>query len=608
MGDINQDIHNLTKEKVPLIVEKIAQIGLNFIPSTYNNLDRIYDFQKSHTNFKTKITKYLKTKIPSFNSNNKTYKTIQKQLSKNLLKYDEECNVRKNKPNLKYNDFIKIKELKNTHNDKILIPTDKNLGPAWIEKTKFHNLTIAFLQKNNNLFKKINTQNETITNEINKNWKHFIKNESMHTIPKQVIINQTIVINENKWTYPKLEPLLKIHKKELGVRPLIRYVNYISTPFAKYLSNIFNDTLNLLQNKYNTPTVINNSQSIIINIENKKLNDDFTFITADISNMYTSLKLNDIKTQLTQSLSMAGYNHIFIELILQILNMCQTYSYFMFENELWQQINGLLMGINYAPGCANLVLWVYEFNNKILWDKCLWFFRYIDDVQFAIIKKQKHNHDITFNNIQKMLNQIYPSYLSFEFEINNEQTNFLDLTMTKIQCNNNNNENKNKNDSKNVYNIKFSLYEKPNNKHNYVYYNSNHPKHIKDNIIYNMLLRAVVRCSDINDYQTYKQKLFNNLLKRGFSPYIIRKAKKPSYFQRNIILNKLKHNINDKNNNDKQSNKIYFLRKYSNIYDNSKYFYKYIEPIVDQINKTYKIKLEVVIAYKLQRKIISFLK
>ena len=173
--------------------------------------------------------------------------------------------------------------------------------------------------------------------------------------------------------------------------------------------------------------------------------------------------------------------------------MCQEDLYFVYDKKLFRQINGLGMGTNYSPSASNLTLWVIEFNNQMIIKRCIFFARYIDDI-FVIIY-EKHIKILNFK-------QIYPQYLEFDTKMDENTCNFLDLTI-KITKN------------KQTYDINTELYEKELGSTQYIHSQSNHPEFIKNNILYGMLYRAILRFSNENQFEAYKRKLYDKMLSRG---------------------------------------------------------------------------------------------
>ena len=106
--------------------------------------------------------------------------------------------------------------------------------------------------------------------------------------------------------------------------------------------------------------------------------------------------------------------------------------------------------------------------------------RYIDDIFFIWTHGEKSlkNFMMEFNNFNPNIN--------FTYEFSEASINFLDLNVKfssgKLQT---------------------SLYVKPTDCHQYLHFQSSHPKHTKKSIVYSQTLRVSRACSQEEDYKNY---------------------------------------------------------------------------------------------------------
>ena len=131
-------------------------------------------------------------------------------------------------------------------------------------------------------------------------------------------------------------------------------------------------------------------------------------------------------------------------------------------------------------------------------------FRYIDDIFFIWTHGEQRlkNFMMEFNNCN--------CNIKFTYEFSEPSINFLDL------------------------NVKFSngtlqtsLYEKPTDCHQYLHFQSSHPKR-KKSILYSQTLRASRACSEEEDYRNYCYQMRLWFLKRSYPEHLIEKKKKKS--------------------------------------------------------------------------------
>lgn len=97
------------------------------------------------------------------------------------------------------------------------------------------------------------------------------------------------------------------------------------------------------------------------------------------------------------------------------------------------------------------------------------------------------------------------------------------------------------NDNYDNFVIHHNLYEKPQNKKNYLHFKSNHTLKMKQSIIISQLYRSAVLNSSSSYHESFKIKLFNHIIKyRNYTPYIIRKTSKSKWIYRNSYLKKMR--------------------------------------------------------------------
>ena len=94
--------------------------------------------------------------------------------------------------------------------------------------------------------------------------------------------------------------------------------------------------------------------------------------------------------------------------------------------------------------------------------------------------------------------------IKFTYEFSEESINFLDI------------------------NVKFSsgklqnsLYVKPTDYHQYLHFESSHPKHTKKSIVYSQNLRVIRTCSQEEDYNNYCNQMKSCFLKRSYPEHLI---------------------------------------------------------------------------------------
>ena len=162
------------------------------------------------------------------------------------------------------------------------------------------------------------------------------------------------------------------------------------------------------------------------------------------------------------------------------------------------------MGTKAAPGFANCFMG--DFEEQYVYPHStqpLKYLRFLDDI-FLI---WQHGRESLEAFVQHM-NTRMPS-IKFTMEASESQVNFLDTT---VRIN------------KTTNKIETDLYCKPTDSHNYLLYNSAHPKNCKQSIPYSQFLRIRRICSLTTDYDRHIVTLSSHFIRRGYPLDLLEKA------------------------------------------------------------------------------------
>ncbi|XP_044753737.1 uncharacterized protein LOC123313092 [Coccinella septempunctata] len=154
---------------------------------------------------------------------------------------------------------------------------------------------------------------------------------------------------------PKIYGLPKLHKPNIPLRPII---SYTQTPFyklSKYLASGLSNVIN------KNPFYTKNSYELKQELDTLYVPDDQKLFSIDAVSLYTN-----IPTQLVPQILEEKWHLIekytdlpkteFIEAVQLTLGTC----YFQYEDEFYQQIDGVAMGSPVAGAVAQLVLEYFE--------------------------------------------------------------------------------------------------------------------------------------------------------------------------------------------------------------------------------------------------------
>ena len=195
------------------------------------------------------------------------------------------------------------------------------------------------------------------------------------------------------------------------------------------------------------------------------------------------------------------------ESILEGLDLCTQNNYFEFEKQVYKQTSGVGTGVKLAPPYACLAMGEYEnklFSSEIdeekqLLEMIILWKRFIDDV-FMLFSGSKADCD----KLANWCNNIMPGVIKLKCNFSETNLEFLDLRIMIV-------------DGK----LETELFVKPTNLQLFLDYESNHPTHCKDAIIYSQALRVIERCSLPGSAESHLESLRGKFLSRKYPENIV---------------------------------------------------------------------------------------
>jgi hypothetical protein len=246
------------------------------------------------------------------------------------------------------------------------------------------------------------------------------------------------------------------------------------------------------------------------------LHQDTILCTLDVADLYTMIPQTDGVLTIRKMLDLLEIKELSgltTETIIRLSRFVMTNNYFYYDGQYYHQIRGGAMGSPLTLTIANCYMFFFERAiYKQIKNSGGLYLRYIDDI-FIIINWPK----------QHLLKQI-ERWIAFDLNIKLKaqqglKMNFLDVAMENVNGQ-----------------LFTKVYHKPSYEPYYLPFNSVHPMHIKKNIPFTMLYRAIKYCSTFQTYLDEREKLRMALLLNKYPGDFINKQ-----FSR--VLNKL--NINE---------------------------------------------------------------
>ena len=297
------------------------------------------------------------------------------------------------------------------------------------------------------------------TERINKNFNSKVKALLKHNPD---ILRLVFTINP---TLPYMYGLVKTHKPEKPLRPIISFVASVTYKLSKWLTAKLSPLVGTISNSF-----IKNSSDLVNKLRTHHGN--YKLISFDVNSLFTKVPVPDLLDFLKDKISRLDLP-VNPDVFIQLLELCVLDNCFKVNGLFYKQTFGFAMGNPLSPVLSNIYMEFFEVH--ILPTICdfeiIWY-RYVDDV---ICLWPSDRDPMLF--LQE-LNDLVPS-IKFKIEIeNNNALPFLDTLVTRTHD----------------QQLKFKVYRKPTAVESYVHYFSNHDVSIKRSVFISMFLRALRIC------------------------------------------------------------------------------------------------------------------
>ena len=295
--------------------------------------------------------------------------------------------------------------------------------------------------------------------------------------------------------------LPKIHKNDFATkfqfRPIFAAYNSPCYKISKFLVRHLS---RFAVNNY----TIDNSTTFVNQLSEIPYNSNVFMASYDVTNLYTNVPLVETINIILDTIfidNLRSFIGLSREFLKTLLELAVTNSFFIFNNQLYKQSDGLGMGLPLAPCFANIFMSHYE---KKFLNNCpdefapIFYRRYVDDT-FVLFSKQDH--------AKLFLNYINKQHANLCFTMEQESNNslsFLDVLITKT-CNS----------------FSTSVYRKPTNSSLTTSFFSFCSYKFKINSISTLLSRAYNVSSSYQLLHTEFQYIINLFFKNGFAKQLI---------------------------------------------------------------------------------------
>jgi hypothetical protein len=270
------------------------------------------------------------------------------------------------------------------------------------------------------------------------------------------------VENPNDWLDENGYPLRGIISgRGAPTERLASFVDYFLQPGMEGLPSCLQDTKHTLH-------ILEENDEVSL--------DGVALVTLDVESMYNNMS-QDLARGACKDFLDGGRNgdpetvKVKTESILAALDLCLKNNFFEFNEQIYQQTEGVGTGIKLAPPYACLGMGKFEktafSSNFELLDRVLLWKRFIDDI-LMLFQGSKQDCE----KFVEWLNSLLPGVIKFKFEFSTKMVEFLDLQILI--------ENKK---------LETNLFIKPSNQQLSLDFLSNHPKPCKEGVVFGLALQ-----------------------------------------------------------------------------------------------------------------------
>ena len=176
-------------------------------------------------------------------------------------------------------------------------------------------------------------------------------------------------------TLPYMYGLVKTHKPNNPVRPIISSIGSITYRLSKYLVHLLNPIIGTISNSN-----VKNNVDLVDRLNNLNLNFDFKIVSFDVTSLFTKVPVDDLLEFLKEELDKIALP-LPSSSIIDLIKLCIKDSKFGFNGKFYSQKFGMAMGNPLSPVLSNLYMEFFEARilSNILPVNVVWF-RYVDDI------------------------------------------------------------------------------------------------------------------------------------------------------------------------------------------------------------------------------------
>jgi len=393
-----------------------------------------------------------------------------------------------------------VQWLKN-HDNLVVFPTDKNLGPAVMERNRYIQVAYDDHLSDKETYERL-TKDEADrrVHETRQIIKRLVNTFVKAKRPNDAKYLQGM-LQSNKDPFAYFYILAKVHKKPLATRPIVSVSGSILYALGKWVDRILQKICHRLP--YRTASSI----ELVDEIRNlDTFPSSARLFTCDAVSMYTNIHLKyakpSIEKYLTKNPQILQELGVPLVLFMQCLEIVMSRNVFRFGDTYWAQLKGTAMGSAPAPMYATLYFGICEQYFIHTYPELMFYRRYIDDGLGVWVHQSHLTPDFAarrWERFKDRFNRICT--LNWTFGDLEKSVDFLDLSISFSD------------DGR----LRTQIYEKALNLYLYLPPHSCHPPGMLKGLIYGMIYRFYRLSTNPEDALVNVKNLLLRLSRRGYS-------------------------------------------------------------------------------------------
>lgn len=298
-------------------------------------------------------------------------------------------------------------------------------------------------------------------------------------------------LHSTSFTCPRMYGLPKIHKINIPMRPIVSSINAPHVGISRMLADILTNLVD--KEKYN----VQNSYKLIEQLRKIKVPKQHCLVSFDAVSLFTNISLDLVYKIINEKWNLLKqYTKIEYDLFMDLMDFCLKESnYFVFQQQIFTQLDGVPMGSPLAPVLANLTLdYLLEKVVPKLKKEPKVLVKYVDDLLLMI-------HEEYIQDTLEKFNGFHPKLVFTKEDEIEGKLSYLDIEIERTM--------------ENV--LSFNWYQKAHASERILNYSSNHPNSHKRNVAKN-LIKRVITLSDEKYHQDNIKKA-TGILRNNNYPY-----------------------------------------------------------------------------------------